>query len=184
MVVLGREGSRRRPAWDDAGHPGRDVECAPCEVHEPVCDQPRFRDAPSLPKSRSAQYRARAAATSDPPDTLETRSTTLRRPNSFNRRTAPRWNSIARYPPPLRQKASAGSRRPGSGFTARRAAMSPGVTSADTARKGPPRNRAQMMGHQGRHRNRLEVDDDACRHGVSQPDGYTVFAQEPLGDQG
>src|SRR6266516_2276765 len=64
----------------------------------------RFVAAPASSKFRSFHATASAPAAIDPPETLATRSSFLSKPNSLRRMNAPRWNSIARKPPPDRQR--------------------------------------------------------------------------------
>src|SRR5687768_4923203 len=88
-----------------------------------------------------------------PPDTLVTTSTPDRRPSSLSRRTAPRWNRVARNPPPDRQRAVGGAGMAGlargtgpvlwyrpaavPGVLSTRPGM--GVTSGSAARRSPKR---------------------------------------------
>src|ERR1700722_19953178 len=57
---------------------------------------------PSDPKSSSDHLVASTPAVIDPPETDDTRALTESKPASLRRWSAPRWNNMARYPPPLR----------------------------------------------------------------------------------
>src|SRR6187402_511528 len=66
------------------------------------------RATPCSSRSSRDQPCPSAPAVIEPPETLETRSRRGRKPSSFRRQSAPRWKSIARYPPPERQRARPG----------------------------------------------------------------------------
>jgi len=66
--------------------------------------------AQSCWKSSRSQLAASAAATIEPPDTVEISQILLSWRASFSRQRTPRWNRLARYPPPHNLKTICGER--------------------------------------------------------------------------